>query len=44
LAINKLSHLSLSDDWKKKLKYYFSGIYVVDGFEYDSEVGLYQPK
>jgi CRISPR-associated endonuclease/helicase Cas3 len=44
LAINKLSDLSLSDDWKKKLKYYLSGIYVVDGFEYDSEVGLYQNK
>jgi CRISPR-associated endonuclease/helicase Cas3 len=45
LAINKLSKSSVlksSDDWNKKLKYYLSGIYVVDGFEYDSEVGLYQ--
>jgi CRISPR-associated endonuclease/helicase Cas3 len=47
LAINKLSklsHLSLSDDWKKKLKYYLSGIYVVDGFEYDSEYGIQSKK
>jgi CRISPR-associated endonuclease/helicase Cas3 len=43
LAINKLSDLR-SDDRKKKLKYYLSGIYVVDGFEYDSEIGFYQPK
>ncbi len=44
LAINKLSDLSLSDDWKKKLKYYLSGIYVVDGFEYDSEYGIQSKK
>lgn len=47
LAINKLSKLSdlkSSDDWKKKLKYYLSGIYVVDGFEYDSEYGIQSKK
>jgi CRISPR-associated endonuclease/helicase Cas3 len=46
LAINKLSKLSdlRSDDWKKKLKYYLSGIYVVDGFEYDSEYGIQSKK
>jgi len=47
LAINKLSKLSdlsLPDDWKKKLKYYLSGIYVVDGFEYDSEYGIQSKK
>jgi CRISPR-associated endonuclease/helicase Cas3 len=43
LAINKLSDLR-SDDWKKKLKYYLSGIYVVDGFEYDSECGIQSKK
>jgi CRISPR-associated endonuclease/helicase Cas3 len=47
LAINKLSKLSVlksSDDWNKKLKYYLSGIYVVDGFEYDSEYGIQSKK
>jgi CRISPR-associated endonuclease/helicase Cas3 len=47
LAINKLSKLSdlsLPDEWKKKLKYYLSGIYVVDGFEYDSEYGIQSKK
>jgi CRISPR-associated endonuclease/helicase Cas3 len=43
LAINKLSDLG-SDDRKKKLKYYLSGIYVVDGFEYDSEYGIQSKK
>jgi CRISPR-associated endonuclease/helicase Cas3 len=43
LAINKLSDLR-SDDRKKKLKYYLSGIYVVDGFEYDSEYGIQSEK
>ena len=47
LAINKLSKLSdlkSSDDRKKKLKYYLSGIYVVDGFEYDPEYGIQSKK
>jgi len=47
LVINKLlklSDLSLPDNWKKKLKYYLSGIYVADGFEYDSEYGIQSKK